>query len=128
MNVNVKSKISKYYRFNMNGDYMHVYEGVCDGIPHKWLTYDEWDYFMIYNFKAHKNINDEFEIVDSHGSEILVFDDTDPEFKDIKPLSKRGEYKMRISEKKKEIDRLNEEIKELKKEMPRRKKGLFKRI
>lgn len=98
MSVNVQSEISKSYRFNMNGDFMWVYEGLCDNKPTKWLTYDKWDYLMKY-----ETFNDVIEITDSKGKEIFVFDEEDSEFHDIKPLNKRDTYKLFIAEMKKHI-------------------------
>jgi hypothetical protein len=56
-----------------------VYEGICDGILTKWITKLTWDGKI--NIQI---INKKLKYIDSHGNEILIFDENDIEYKYIK--------------------------------------------
>jgi hypothetical protein len=57
-----------------------VYEGTCDSIPTKWLTKSEWNG----KIKVKMLNNKEIKYTDINGDEILVFDEDDVEYKDIR--------------------------------------------
>ena len=56
-----------------------VYEALCDGVPTKYITKREWDFQIRVAM-----VGGEIKYSDSHGDEILVFDEDDYQFKHIR--------------------------------------------
>jgi hypothetical protein len=75
-----KMEISIIYQIDIENVQHFVYEGTCDGIPTKWVTKSKWDG----NIKV-QMVNNKLHYTDNDGKEILVFDETDVEYKYIQP-------------------------------------------
>jgi hypothetical protein len=73
-------EINNIYQINIENVQHFVYEGTCDGIPTKWVTKSKWDG----NIKV-QMINNKIKYTDNDDKEILVFDETDVEYKYIQP-------------------------------------------
>jgi hypothetical protein len=73
-------EISIIYQIDIEHVQHFVYEGTCDGIPTKWVTKSKWDG----NIKV-QMLNNKLHYTDNNGKEILVFDETDVEYKYIQP-------------------------------------------
>ena len=70
--------ITEIYEIKIEDVQHFVYKGTCDDIPTKWVTKSKWDG----NIKI-RLINNEIKYFDNSGKEILVFDETDVEYKHI---------------------------------------------
>lgn len=73
-------EISIIYQIDIEHVQHFVYEGTCDGIPTKWVTKTKWDGTIKVQM-----VNDKITYTDTNGKEILVFDETDVEYKYIQP-------------------------------------------
>ena len=65
------NKINSYYTKKNK----HVYSGLCNGIPTKWITKTKWDYSITV-----KIVDGELMYKDSKGNEILIYEDDEEEY------------------------------------------------
>jgi len=69
--MDVQKCIKTTYKVNNN----FVYEGLCDGIPTKWITKNEWNKKINIKF-----INNEIIYTDNFGNKIIILEEDDDDW------------------------------------------------
>jgi len=69
-------EIIETYQIKIDNVVHFVYSGTCDGIPTKWLTKSTWNGKLKIQL-----VDNKVKYTDTNGEEVVVFDETDVEYK-----------------------------------------------
>ena len=67
----LKTGIFRHKKRTVDGIVYHVYSGICDGIPTKWITMNPWDGTIVFQHGMYK---------DGNGAEMFVYESDETEY------------------------------------------------
>lgn len=69
-------EIKNIYKIYIENIVHYLYDGICDGIPTKWITKTKWNGRIKIVYK-----DGEIKYMDDEGNDIVIFDVNDIEYK-----------------------------------------------